>query len=175
MISEERAVELVESLLARERLTWASTGPLPELTVTEVQEHVVGWLVFWNSAEYARTRDVGDALVGSGPYLVDRQDGSIHHVPAPTWAAEDWEQLYLQEIEGARPLDSSIRALLDSAGVIPAIKHLRKQVTPLNLRQAVEYSDAGEEDFGQEIATAEDASAARAIAEASIGAGPTMV
>ncbi|MGW0655761.1 YrhB domain-containing protein, partial [Streptomyces umbrinus] len=83
MISKERAVELVESLLAAERLTWA--GPVRELAVYGVEEHAVGWLVFWNSAEYARTRDLRDNLVGNGPYLVDRYDGSIHHIPSTTW------------------------------------------------------------------------------------------
>ncbi|MFI8459463.1 YrhB domain-containing protein [Kitasatospora sp. NPDC085464] len=65
-MSKERAVWLVECLLAIERLTWA--GPVPELAVHRVEEHAVGWLVFWNSAEYARTRDLRDNLVGSGPY-----------------------------------------------------------------------------------------------------------
>ncbi|MCU7827199.1 YrhB family protein [Kitasatospora sp. DSM 101779] len=98
MISKERAVELVESQLARERRTWA--GPFRELAVCDAEEHAVGWLVFWNSAEYARTRDVRDSLVGQRPYLVDRHDSSIHHVPATTWMAENCEELYLQRIKG---------------------------------------------------------------------------
>lgn len=140
VISKERAVELVESLLARERLTWA--GPLRELAVCAVEEHAVGWLVFWNSAEYARTRDVRDSLVGSGPYLVDRHDGSIHHVPATTWIAENWEELYLQQIKGIRPpapLTSSVRAVIHSAGVVAAMSHLRKQAPRMSLRDARAY------------------------------------
>ncbi|MFD0009176.1 YrhB domain-containing protein [Streptomyces sp. NPDC127178] len=128
MLSKERAIELVESLLAAERLTWA--GPVRELAVCDVEEHAVGWLVFWNSAEYARTRDPRDNLVGSGRYLVDRYDGSIHHIPATTWIAEDWEELYLRQIKGVRapdPLAASVRALVDSAGVVAAMSHLRKQ------------------------------------------------
>ncbi|MFE5586951.1 YrhB domain-containing protein [Kitasatospora sp. NPDC056531] len=143
MISKERAVELVESLLAKERLTWA--GPLHELAVYDVEEHAVGWLVFWNSAEYARTRDLRYNLVGSGPYLVDRHDGSIHHVPATTWIAEDWEGLYLRQIKGVRtpdPLASSVRALVDSAGVVAAMSHLRKQAPRLSLQEARAYVTA---------------------------------
>ncbi|MFF1908588.1 YrhB domain-containing protein [Kitasatospora sp. NPDC058218] len=139
MISEERAVELVESLLVRERLTWA--GPVPELAVYRVEEHAVGWLVFWNSAEYARTRDLRDNLVGSGPYLVDRHDGSIHHVPATTMA-EDWEELYLRQIKGVRmpdPLAASVRALVNSAGVVAAMSHLRQQAPRLSLQEARTY------------------------------------
>ncbi|MFD8597515.1 hypothetical protein ACFV1L_21185 [Kitasatospora sp. NPDC059646] len=37
MISKDRAVELVESLLAEERLTWAG----PELAVCDVEERAV--------------------------------------------------------------------------------------------------------------------------------------
>lgn len=140
VISKERAVELVKSLLAAERLTWA--GPVRELVVCDVEEHAVGWLVFWNSAEYARTRDPRDNLVGSGPYLVDRHDGSIHHVPATTWIAEDWEELYLRQIKGVRapdPLAASVRALVNSAGVVAAMSHLRKQAPRLSLQEARTY------------------------------------
>ncbi|MFC9329203.1 YrhB domain-containing protein [Kitasatospora sp. NPDC057015] len=143
MISKERAVELVESLLARERLTWA--GPLLELAVCSVEERAVGWLVFWNSAEYAHTRDPRHSLIGSGPYLVDRHDGSIHHIPTTTWIAENWEELYLQQIKGVRPPDplaSSVRALVHSAGIVAAMSHLRKQAPRLSLREARAYVDA---------------------------------
>ncbi|XIE81607.1 YrhB domain-containing protein [Streptomyces sp. SBR177] len=93
MISKERAVERVESLLA-------TMQPAHELVVHEVKEHAWGWLVFWNSAQYARTRDLRDLLVGAGPYLVDRYDGSVHHIPVTTWVGEDWEELYLRQIKG---------------------------------------------------------------------------
>ncbi|MEW1929905.1 YrhB domain-containing protein [Streptomyces sp. NPDC088360] len=140
MISKERAVELVESLVPAERLTWAE--PVRALAVYDVEEHAVGWLVFWNSAEYARTRDPRDNLVGSGPYLVDRYDGSIHHIPTTTWLAEDWEELYLRQIKGVRapdPLATSARALLNSAGVVAAMSRLRKQAPRLSLQEARTY------------------------------------
>ncbi|MFF2628666.1 YrhB domain-containing protein [Kitasatospora griseola] len=140
MISKERAVELVEALLAEERLTWA--GPVPDLVVYCVEEHAVGWAVFWNSAEYARTRDIRDFLVGSGPYLVDLQDGSIHHIPTTTWVAEDWEELYLQQIRGIRPRDplaAPVRALVHSAGAVAAMRHLRRQAPRLSLQGAKDY------------------------------------
>ncbi|WP_329492758.1 YrhB domain-containing protein [Kitasatospora herbaricolor] len=141
MISEERAARLVEALLARERLTGAG----PELAICAVKEHAVGWLVFWNSAKYARTRDSRDGLTGSGPYLVDRYDGSIHHVPATTWMAGNWEGLYLQQIKGVRPPDplaSSVRGLLHSTGIVAAMGHLRKQAPRLSPRDARAYVDA---------------------------------
>ncbi|MFI1441614.1 YrhB domain-containing protein [Streptomyces fructofermentans] len=143
MISKERAVELVESLLAAERLTWA--GPVCELAVYDVEEHAVGWLVFWNSAEYVRTGDLRDNLVGGGPYLVDRYDGSIHHIPVTTWMAVDWAELYLRQVKGVRapdPLAASVRELVQSAGVVAAMSHLRKQAPRLSLQEARAYVTA---------------------------------
>jgi hypothetical protein len=143
VISKERAVELVESLLATERPAWA--GRPRELAVHRVEEHAVGWLVFWNSAEFARTRDRRDCLIGSGPYLVDRHDGSIHHIPTTTWVAEDWQELYLRQIKGVRmpdPLLSSVRALVNSAGVVAAMSHLRKHAPRLSPHQARAYVTA---------------------------------
>ncbi|MFF5706592.1 YrhB domain-containing protein [Streptomyces sp. NPDC012794] len=116
MISKERVVERVDSLLVAMRLTH-------ELVVHEVKEHALGWLVFWNSAEYARSRDLRDLLVGGGPYLVDRYDGSVHHIPVTTWVGGDWEELYLRQIKGVRapdPLAASVLALMNSAGAVAA-------------------------------------------------------
>jgi hypothetical protein len=59
-----------------------------------VEEHPLGWLVFWQSVDYIRSGDPFDMLVGSGPYLVDRQDGSIHRLPVTTYMHEPWEELY---------------------------------------------------------------------------------
>jgi hypothetical protein len=137
MITRERAIELVESLLVREGRAGAR-----ELAVHRVEEHTVGWLVFWNTREYARSRDPKDSLVGIGPYLVDRQDGSIHHIPATTWVAEDWQALYLRQIKGIRPPDPltpSVRALVDSSRIVAAMSHLRKQAPHLSPQQARAY------------------------------------
>ncbi|MFE9425448.1 YrhB domain-containing protein [Kitasatospora sp. NPDC006697] len=140
MIAKERAVKLVEALLAEERLTWPA--PVRELAICDVEEHAVGWLVFWNSAEYARTGAMGARLVGSGPYLVDGSDGSIYHVPAVTWLTEDWQELYLRQIKGVRrldPLAASVRSLANSAGAVAAMTHLRKQAPRLSPSAAKDY------------------------------------
>ncbi|MFJ4342439.1 YrhB domain-containing protein [Streptomyces sp. NPDC088915] len=135
MISKERAVERVESLLA--------TSGLPhEPVVHGVEEHAFGWLIVWDSAEYARTRDPRDSLVGGGPYLVDRYDGSVHHIPVTTWVGEGWEELYLRQVRGVRapdPLAASVRALVDSAGTVAAMNHLRKRAPRLGLQEAKAY------------------------------------
>ncbi|GGU51772.1 hypothetical protein [Streptomyces violascens] len=141
MISKERAVELIESFLARELPTWPWGGPAPTPDVYHVEERAVGWLVFWRSAEQARARDVRGSFVG-GHYLVDRHDGSIHYVPAVWWEDEGWEEQYLRQVKGVRapdPLAASVRALVHSAGVVVAMSHLRRNAPRLSLQEAKAY------------------------------------
>lgn len=134
VVTKERAVELVEALLSRERQESPWMARLPEVAVLDVKEHALGWLVTWQSVEYIRSRDIKKMLVGSGPYLVDRQDGSIHHIPVTTYVGESWEELYLQLVRGVRPPDpliTAVRALVHSDGTMAAIRHLRKQAPPV--------------------------------------------
>lgn len=141
MISEERAVELVESFLAAELPTWPWTGSAPTPDIYHVEERAVGWLVFWRSAEQVRARDAGGSFVG-GHYLVDRHDGSIHYVPAVWWEEEGWEEQYLLQTKGIRrpdPLAAAVRALVHSAGVVAAMSHLRREAPRLSLKQAKGY------------------------------------
>ena len=102
---------------------------LPELAVLDVEEHPLGWLVFWQSVEYIRSRDIGKMLMGHRSNLVDRQDGSIHHVPVTTFVGEGWEDRYLQQVRGVRPPDPLITDFLDRAsdGTMAAIRHLRRR------------------------------------------------
>ncbi|MFD9030871.1 YrhB domain-containing protein [Streptomyces sp. NPDC059567] len=141
MISKERAVELIESFLVRELPTWQWSGPAPTPDIYHVRESAVGWLVFWRSAEQARARDVRGSFVG-GHYLVDRNDGSIHFVPAACSQDEGWEEDYLLQTKGLRPPDplaSDVRALVRSAGVVAAMNHLRKQAPRMSLQEAKVY------------------------------------
>ncbi|MFE5366600.1 YrhB domain-containing protein [Streptomyces mirabilis] len=142
VVTKERAVELVEALLSRKRQESPWMARLPELAVLDVKEHALGWLVTWQSVEYIRSRDIKKMLVGSGPYLVDRQDGSIHHIPVTTYVREGWEKLYLQQVRGVQPPDpliTAVQALVDSDGTMAAIRHLRKQAPRLGPQQAKAY------------------------------------
>ncbi|MFJ6137879.1 YrhB domain-containing protein [Kitasatospora sp. NPDC092286] len=143
MVTEERAVKLVEALLSKKRQeALAKYGKSPEVVVLSVEEHALGWLVGWQSVEYIRSRDPLNMLVGSGPYLVDRQDGSIHHIPVVTFVVEDWEELYLWQVKGVRrpePLMATVRALLQADGTVTAMRHLRKHAPALGLSEAKEY------------------------------------
>ncbi|MEU4215969.1 YrhB domain-containing protein [Actinoplanes sp. NPDC026623] len=143
MITRERAVELVEAQLAAERRELPAE--YPEVAVSLVEENVVGWLVFWQSAEYLRTREFGKALFGQGPYLVDRHDGSIHHIPFLTFADEGWEELYLEQVKGVRPPDplpSAVRDLVASGGGMAALRQLRRRAPQLTILEAKAYVDA---------------------------------
>ncbi|WP_229830018.1 YrhB domain-containing protein [Actinoplanes ianthinogenes] len=135
-----RAVELVEAQLARER---QEQPTLPDLAVVDVEEHALGWLVCWNSADYARTREEGTELIGQGPYLVDRQDGSIHHIPVTTFLGEDWAELY-QESRGSAPdpLLDAVRDVARRDGRLPALRLLRSEAPRLSLPEAAAYVDA---------------------------------
>ncbi|MEU6604037.1 YrhB domain-containing protein [Streptomyces shenzhenensis] len=139
MVTKERAVQLVEDLLAREQ---RESPWLPEVAVCDVEQHALGWLVRWESVEYIRSRDCAKMLIGHGPYLVDGQDGSVHHIPVTTYVGENWEELYLQQVKGVRPPDpllTAVQALVRSDGTMAAMRHLRRQAPLLTPRQAKTY------------------------------------
>jgi len=139
VVTKERAVELVEDLLLCKR---RESPSMPALAVLDVEEHALGWLVFLQSVEYIRTREHKKMLLGQGPYLVDRQDESIHHIPVTTYVGEDWAELYLRQVKGIRPPDplvAAVREHLHSEGTMAAIRHLRKQAPRLGPREAKTY------------------------------------
>ncbi|MFJ2771026.1 YrhB domain-containing protein [Streptomyces sp. NPDC087300] len=145
MVTRERAVELVEAQPARERQESHPAARPPEVAVDDVEEHALGWLVHCQSVAYIRSRRFEDMLVGQGPYLVDRLDGSIHHIPVTTHVGENWEALYLEQVRGVRPPDpllTAVRALVDSEGTTAAMRHLRKHAPALRPQQAKAYVTA---------------------------------
>ncbi|MFE5795450.1 hypothetical protein ACFQ8C_23140 [Streptomyces sp. NPDC056503] len=144
MISRERAVALVGSFLARNLPTWPWEGPPPTPDVYHVEERGVGWLVFWRSAEQARGDGPRGSFVG-GHYLVDRDDGSLHWIPAVRWDDEGWEEQYLTEVRGVRlpdPLAAEVRELARSQGVVAAMGRLRRRAPRLGPREAKAYVEA---------------------------------
>jgi hypothetical protein len=83
VIEREAAVRIVEEELDRENRKWSARGvDLTRVTVVDVKEHELVWIVSWQSEEFARTRNPGAMLVGNGPYLVDRVDGGLHRIGA---------------------------------------------------------------------------------------------
>ena len=63
----------------------ASSGDELEILSMETQEIKLGWVFFYNSAEYIRTGNPSSALAGNGPILVLR-NGEIVELPtAVSW------------------------------------------------------------------------------------------
>ena len=60
----------------------------------ETIEHEWGWVFFYQSKEYIKTRDFRDALAGNAPYIVNRNNGQIK----ATGTAHPIEH-YIQEYE----------------------------------------------------------------------------
>ncbi|WP_052391445.1 YrhB domain-containing protein [Streptomyces sp. NRRL B-24484] len=143
MITEERAVELVEARLARDRLTEKWMARLPEFAVHRVEEHGVGWLVFCQSVTWLLTRNVRDSFP-SGPYLVDRRDGSLHFVRT-TCLDDDWQTFYRREVLGGTdddPVVIEIRDLARTAGPVAAMQQLRRLFPQLVVAEAKAYVTA---------------------------------
>lgn len=83
-ISRERALEIVRLLLdaleaqsgARYRIFDGEHG------VAGIRDHGDVWIVPWNSAEYVEGGDPRRMLIGGGPYLVAKDDGSATMLPS---------------------------------------------------------------------------------------------
>jgi hypothetical protein len=144
VITRERAVALVEDLLIKQRRA-GQLADVPEVAVCGVEEHVLGWLVGWQSVEYLRSGDIGTMLVGQGPYFVDGEDGSIHHIPVVMCGADRWVDAYLRQYRGVRPPDPllvELRALVQPGDRMAALRYVRKQAPRMSLRNAQAYVDA---------------------------------
>jgi len=52
------------------------------------------WLFFYNTREYVETRNVGDALAGNGPILVEKASGNLRHLVAARPIEEQLAELH---------------------------------------------------------------------------------
>jgi hypothetical protein len=75
----------------RERLrvqqAQGDSGIEPSLHDEGTVELDIGWLFFYNAAEFLRTGAFSSQLAGNGPILVDCRDSSLHTVGS----GESWE------------------------------------------------------------------------------------
>jgi hypothetical protein len=140
MIDREFAVHLVEAQLERE-----SPG---QMLVTHVEEHELAWIVSYQSAEYVRTGDPAQLLVGNGPFLVDRFDGGLHSIGVVSSVTEAWEADYRTRIRkmatrtAVDDLHDEIRQMTATRGRIFAMHVLRQKVPALAHAEAIEYVNA---------------------------------
>lgn len=73
--------------LARERIDrLQAAGDQFEILFDSTMEFEQGWLFFFNTADFVRTRNLVYSLAGNGPILVTRE-GVVHELPS----AIPWE------------------------------------------------------------------------------------
>jgi hypothetical protein len=74
--------------LARQRINQLAqaVGDQFEILSESTREIEQGWVFFFNTADFVRTRNPASALAGNGPILVTRE-GIIHELPS----AIPWE------------------------------------------------------------------------------------
>lgn len=77
-ITKDAATEIAR--IHVERLA-AAAGDRFELLLGETKDVDQGWLFYFNSADFVRTRNPIDSLAGNGPLLV-LQNGQIHELPS---------------------------------------------------------------------------------------------
>ncbi|MFF2775495.1 YrhB domain-containing protein [Streptomyces sp. NPDC058052] len=149
MIERDAAVRTVEEELARDHRRESALGLTPlRMAVSSVRRHELVWIVCWTTEEYLRSRDPGSALVGNGPYLVDRVDGSLHQIGVVAAKTGAWEADYRARIRGeaARTavddLHDEVRAQTDARGRVHAMRALRRSVPALTHGQAAAYVTA---------------------------------
>ncbi|MDX3177143.1 YrhB family protein, partial [Streptomyces scabiei] len=149
MIDREAAVRLVEEQLTRDYRTWLATDPdAMRMAVVRVREHELVWIVSWQSEEFVRTRRPERMLVGNGPYLVDRVDGSLHQVGVVSAKSGAWEADYRARIRGlpvrtaVDDLHDGIRAVAVARGRVHAVLTLRRRLPGLTPAEAVRYVGA---------------------------------
>ncbi|MGW6063001.1 YrhB domain-containing protein [Streptomyces sp. NPDC055189] len=140
MVDREYAVRLVEAQLARES---------PEQSfATYVEEHELVWIVSYQSAEYARTGDFSQMLVGNETYLVDRVDGGLHWTGVLSLVSGEWEADYRTRIRGITTrtavddLHDELRQATATRGRMAAMRLLRQKVPALAYAEVVAYVSA---------------------------------
>ncbi|MFI9452571.1 YrhB domain-containing protein [Amycolatopsis sp. NPDC052450] len=140
MVSRERAVKIVE----RHVTGWAVHGP--EMVITKVSPHRLGWVVFSQSERYLRSGEITDAVVGHGPFLVDAVDGSLHGLHATADLEQgEWIEEYLEQVRGiARPdpLRARITELTDHGRRFDALRLIRASAPDLSAQEARDYVEA---------------------------------
>jgi hypothetical protein len=149
MIERAFAIRLVEAQLERDyRRELAVYGSSVRVAVADVEEHVLGWIVSWQAEEYLSTGDSRYALAGNGPYVVDKEDGSLHQIAVVDAVTGAWEADYITRVRGQHlpgPVDAlhdEVRSLAHTQGKVHALHLLRRRVPAFSIRDATAYTAA---------------------------------
>ncbi|MGI5171181.1 YrhB domain-containing protein [Spirillospora sp. CA-253888] len=149
MIDREHAVRLVNGVLRDTERRYAAEGSAKPLVITKVIEHRLGWILHWQAQAFADSGDWRDMLIGTGPYLVDRHDGSVHFIPGTDYLGDLWEEDYEQRVKPPRdaekdpwsdvPFATELRETFEREGRVAAIRLLRRHAPVLTMAQADQY------------------------------------
>ncbi|MGW6270100.1 YrhB domain-containing protein [Streptomyces sp. NPDC055060] len=149
MIEREAAVRAVEEQLERDYQQWRALSPeAVRMTVVDVEEHELVWIVSWQSEEFARTQNVRHMLIGGGPYLVDRIDGGLHEIGVASFVTGEWETDYRARIRGlpvrtaVDELHDALREVAAVRGRMHAARTLRQRLPALSPAEAIAYVTA---------------------------------
>ncbi|MFD9882714.1 YrhB domain-containing protein [Streptomyces alboflavus] len=140
MIDRAFAIRLAQEDLDRRYSGW--------LVVTEAEKHELVWIVYYQSAEYARTGDTAHMVGGNGPYLVDRADGGLHQIGPVSALTGEWEVDYRTRIRkmtvrtAVDDLHDDVRQAAATRGRIRAMHLLRQRVPSLPHAEAIAYVTA---------------------------------
>jgi hypothetical protein len=149
VIEREAAVRAVEDQLERAYQQWrAVSADAVRMAVVCVEEHELVWIVSWQSEDFVRTRNSKYALIGNGPYLVDRVDGGLHQIGVVSAKTGEWEADYRARIRGL-PVRTAVDDLHDALcgvaatrGRMHAVRTLRQRLPVLLPAEALEYVSA---------------------------------
>lgn len=101
MIDKEAAKRLATDYVKRDSRFTDEVIILDQFTI----EKPYGWVFFYDSKRYVETKDIGFALAGNGPLIVEKLDGSLH-VLGTALPVEDslreFESMKRKTEEGAR-------------------------------------------------------------------------
>ncbi|MFG2437948.1 YrhB domain-containing protein [Streptomyces sp. NPDC048508] len=149
MIEREAAVRAVEDQLERDYQQWrAVSTDSVKMVVVRVEEHELVWIVSWQSEDFVCTRNPKYALIGNGPYLVDRVDGGLHQIGVVSSVTGEWEADYRARIRGlplrtaVDDLHDALRGVAATRGRLHAVWTLRQRLPVLSPSEALEYVSA---------------------------------
>ncbi|WP_405526658.1 YrhB family protein [Streptomyces avidinii] len=149
MVGRDSAIRIVEEELDRDYRRELAIGLDPIRTaIVQALRHELVWIVSWTSEEYLRTRKPSSALVGNGPYLVDRVDGGLHQIDVVPALTGVWERDYRVHIRGETErtavddLHDEVGAVTSAGGRLRALRVLRRKLPVLTPAQAIEYVTA---------------------------------
>jgi hypothetical protein len=104
MITREQAERLVYQRINAPDPYWRDK---PEMVVTRVEDHELGWIVCYDSRPHHESGEFRFAIAGNAPYLVSCEDGSLFETgTAPPFeerlrSAEQKLRAHLAEIQRA--------------------------------------------------------------------------